>query len=152
MTKDFIKQMKESITQLSGVGDVVPNNQVVQSMLWALPKSYNPLVQAIMCQDQLPNFKHLCGKLALEESRRGKDHGQHEALSMTRVRKYFSSYYNNSKMASMQPPKGGSMPNVTHMKAPKGSRIMRRGTCNNYGKWGHFSRECPHRSSKKPTH
>lgn len=51
MTKDFIKQMKESITQLSGVGDVVPNNQVVQSMLWALPKSYNPLVQAIMCQD-----------------------------------------------------------------------------------------------------
>jgi len=48
--------------------------------------------------------------------------------------------------------RGGPMPNVNHMKAPEGSRIMRRGNCNSCGTWGHFFRDCSHQHWERNTH
>ena len=72
----------------------------MQIILSALPKRYDPFVPSVMCQDQLANFEHMCGKL-LEETRREENHSQHEALLITKARKkYFGTYYKGSRMAT----------------------------------------------------
>lgn len=140
-----IKRIKELVTRLSSVGDAVTDRRVVQITLGAPLKSYDPFVQAVLCQDELPHFSKLHRKLLLEEARREEDPRHHQALSITRARRHFGTFYKGPVM-NRGPSKTklarGPMSNINKLRAPKMPRGMRRGHCNTYREWGHFAREC----------
>nr|PNR38835.1 hypothetical protein PHYPA_019113 [Physcomitrium patens] len=66
-------------------------------MLGALPKSYDAFVQVVLCQDELPKFEKLCGKLLLEEARREGDGNQNEALSVVKATKHIGTFYRGQR-------------------------------------------------------
>lgn len=105
----------------------------MQITLGALPKSYDPFVQAVLCQDELPQFKKINKKLLLEEARREQDPPHHEALSITRARRHFVTFYKGPVM-NHGPSKTkfarGPMSNINKLRAPKMPRGMRGGHCN----------------------
>jgi hypothetical protein len=61
-----LRTIEEGVNQLSSVGETVPDEQVVHVLLVALPNNYEPLIQTILSQDDLPTFDNLTGKLMLE--------------------------------------------------------------------------------------
>lgn len=120
--EDFSKRIKELVTRLSSVGDAVPDRRVVQITLGAPLKSYDPFVQAVLCQDELPHFNKLHGKLLLEDARREEEPPHHQALSTTRARRHFGTFYKGpvlnrgpSKTKLARVP----MLNISKFKAPK---------------------------------
>ncbi len=70
--QNFIKNVKEIVTQLASIGKVVLDQEIMHIVLGGLP-SYLESFQVITTQDELPSFDKLVSKLMLQEQ-------QHDCL------------------------------------------------------------------------
>ena len=84
---DFIWGIKDVVTQLASVGEVIQEKEMVQVMLGALPNSSESFIERLLTQDQLPSFGILVGKLLLDETRREFKSGkrENEALMLRKI-------------------------------------------------------------------
>jgi hypothetical protein len=64
--QNFIKNVKEIVTQLASIGKVVLDQEIMHIVLGGLP-SYLESFQVITTQDELPSFDKLVNKLLLQE-------------------------------------------------------------------------------------
>jgi hypothetical protein len=65
---EFFLMVKDLIIQLTNIGDVINQDDVILTILNALLESYKTFVQGITAQDDLPNFDKLVGKLFNEST------------------------------------------------------------------------------------
>lgn len=84
---DFIWDIKDVVTQLASVGEVIQEEKMVQVMLGALPNSSESFIEGLLTQDQLPSFGNLVGKLLLDETTREFKSGkrENEALMLRKI-------------------------------------------------------------------
>jgi len=61
--------VKEMITQLAGVIEVIKDTMIMHIVMNVLPTSFETFIQSVITQDVLPSFEKLIGKFLLEEHR-----------------------------------------------------------------------------------
>ena len=67
---EFLKEVKDISNQLIAIGETVSNDEIVEHVLNALPKSYEHFVSSIGLRDHLPDVTTLTGLLLHDEARR----------------------------------------------------------------------------------
>jgi hypothetical protein len=86
---NFFFMVKDLNIQLTNIGDVINQDDVVLTILIALLESYKTFVQGIATQYDLPNFDKLVGNLSNESTTKNS-----RIPSVLTMKPYYSSFSN----------------------------------------------------------
>ncbi len=113
---NFLFTIKDLMGQIARVGDVIRDEDVVLTILNALPNSYENFMQNVLAQGTLSNFHQLMSRL-LQEAQQRELCGDQTKTKKTLLLKFKR--------------------NLKKKKINEGKHSRHLGKCHNYGKQGH---------------
>ncbi|KAL3700258.1 hypothetical protein R1sor_018280 [Riccia sorocarpa] len=147
----FLQEVQDIKNQLAEYGEIYPEDQIVEQVLNALPKTYEGFVRSVCGSDSSPSLEELTGKLMLEEDRRKRwDSSENDEALMIgyrapdrgRGRSGYRGRYGFSRGRGRSPSEGRtSSPGGYFPSNPDGSGSPR-GPCYRCGLYGHIQRYC----------
>ena len=66
----FLQSVQDLVNQLAGIGEKIPDEEIAEHMLTALPELYEPLVSSVAYRTEMPTLSELIALLLNEEVRR----------------------------------------------------------------------------------
>lgn len=70
MMSTFLQSVQDLVNQLAGIGEKIPDDEIAEHMLTALPELYEPLVSSVAYRTEMPTLSELTSLLLNEEIRR----------------------------------------------------------------------------------
>lgn len=59
MMYTFLQSVQELVDQLAGIGDKIPDEEIAEHLVTALPELYEPLVSSVAYRSEMPTLSEL---------------------------------------------------------------------------------------------
>jgi hypothetical protein len=67
MMSTFLQSVQDLVNQLAGIGEKIPDEEIAEHMLTALPELYEPLVSSVAYRTEMPTLSELTALLLNEK-------------------------------------------------------------------------------------